>query len=175
MRRLMRVVGVFFGITLIAGMSCFVWLGGAGWLQASLVDEVQETAVPMSVWSQLESCGHSQAVHDFKEELLATTLPLRKEESFRSYRVSGEFLGLKVREMEVGVCDSTGSRACGWGNYVGLIVELPLPEVRQILQTRFGIDYTQELRDNDVLMTDRPVLSEDRPGRSRLHCDPGTL
>lgn len=175
MRRLVRVAGVFLGIVLIAGMSHFVWFGGIDLLPDSWMGEVQETAVPASVLSELEVCGHSQAVHDIKEKLLATASPLRKEASFRSYRVSGEFLGLKVREMEIGVCDSTGSRECGWGNYVGLIVELPLPKVRQILQTRFGIDFTQELRDNDVLMTDRPVLSEDKPGRSRLHYDPGTL
>lgn len=78
--------------------------------------------------------------------------------------------------MEIGVCPLTGTRDCGWGSYVGVVMDLPLSEARQILQTRYGIDYTQEQRDDEVEATERPILSEEKQtGRSRLHCDPGTL
>ncbi len=174
MRRFVRTAAAVAGLALISSVSYVAWRAVGDRSELS-EGAVQEVSISASAWTGLEGCALSPALFEIQNKLLATASPLRKEEGAWIYRVSGEFLGLKVREMEVGVCDSTGSRACGWGSYVGLIVELPFSEVRQILQTRFGIDYTEELRDNDVLMTDRPVLSEDKPGRSRLHCDPGAL
>jgi hypothetical protein len=90
--------------------------------------------------------------------------------------VKTEVLGLPVTAIVIGVCDTNGERACGWGSYLAIVTPIPFEDARKQLKNRTGIDYTKEKRDAEAGVTLQPVLSGSRSGNeTALICDPGLL
>ncbi|MFN4004263.1 MAG: hypothetical protein ACK4MJ_01265 [Hylemonella sp.] len=179
-----RGVAAVAALAALAGSSYVLWQPqppAAG--QAAAQEDAPAVAAPATAavviadeaWQGWLDCAPSAALRALQDRLLATAVPLRQTASERVYGVQGTLLGLPVVEMEIGVCTSTGTRDCGWGSYTGLVIDRPLPQVRQALRAHTGSDYTEALRDEEAEATLRPLLTEAGPGRSRLHCDPGTL
>jgi hypothetical protein len=104
--------------------------------------------------------------------------PVVEQDGSLTFELRSEFLGLPVSFVEIGICDD-GSRDCGWGSFVGLVVSLPLGEVSQILKKKTGIDFTKERRASADAgrYTLRPVLAVNgkKKNESILFCDPGDL
>ncbi len=110
------------------------------------------------------------------DRLFAESVPLKRENSYWSFAVTGEVMGLPIKAINIGVCGSDGSRDCGWGSYLALTIAKPFNEARIHLTKRFGIDFTEEKRDTEYEVTLRPVLAVSKQdGETVLFCDPGTL
>jgi hypothetical protein len=137
-----------------------------------------ETAVPIPdrAFVGFENCRASQELLAIMEDLFARGKPIAKESDRWVYAVDGRFMGVRISRLELGVCNSTGERGCGWAIYTGLGMDLSKEATRQVLKDKTGIDFTEELRDNEANATMRPVLSV-RPNiaGSLLFCDAGDL
>ncbi len=187
MNRSIKLIGATLALTLVGAVaylsrpineSAFASAGAPLGPTVSRAPSVpaQVHAMPSSAFAGLEQCEQSRELFELQNRMMENSPPHQKGESVRTYRVTGEFLGLKVSQMEIGVCELTGTRDCGWGSYVGLIVELPFEVVQQTLKSSHGIDFAEAKRDDEVEATMRPLLTRDESRNfSRLHCDPGTL
>lgn len=92
-----------------------------------------------------------------------------------TYAIKSEVMGLPAKALMIGVCND-GSRACGWGSFLAVVIAKPLKEARNQLKKRTGIDFTIEKRSKEAEVTLRPVLSEGQNNNeSVLFCDPGIL
>ncbi len=103
--------------------------------------------------------------------------PTTKKDYAWIYKVSGEYFGLPIKELVIGICDDTGERGCGWASYFGLVLSGQVEDVRARLLEKTGVDFTIEKRDEDTRRTLRPILERRRDNRneSLLVCDPGDL
>jgi hypothetical protein len=104
--------------------------------------------------------------------------PVVEQDGSLTFELRSEFLGLPVTFVEIGICDD-GSRDCGWGSFVGLIVPLPLSEASKLVKKKTGIDFTKASRANanSGRYTLRPILAKngEKKDESILFCDPGDL
>ncbi len=108
--------------------------------------------------------------------LFAHGSPIAKEKGIWVFAVSGRFMGMEMNRLELGVCNSSGERGCGWAVYTGLGIDLPKEAVRSQMKDKLGIDFTEAQRDDEADATMRPLLSARPDGTgSLLICDPGTL
>lgn len=107
------------------------------------------------------------------ERSLRRDKPLKKEESIWTYATSFKMLELTVKAIKVGVCDASGSHACGWASYTAVVIAMPLNNVKSYLKRQTRIDYTKEMRSDETDVTLRPVLTSENNGDSVIYCDPG--
>ncbi|MGH8655912.1 MAG: hypothetical protein ACREYE_28695 [Gammaproteobacteria bacterium] len=107
------------------------------------------------------------------ERSLRRATPLKKEESIWTYATSFKMLELTVKAIKVGVCDASGSDGCGWASYRGVVMAMPLNNVKSYLKRQTRIDYTKEMRSDESDGTLRPVLASENDRDSVLYCDPG--
>jgi hypothetical protein len=132
--------------------------------------------IPDSALIGFERCNVSNEFIAIMDDLFAHGHPISKENGKWVYAINGRFMGLEIRRLELGVCNSSGERGCGWAVYTGLGIDSPKETVRALLKDKTGIDFTEAHRDNEADATMRPLLSA-RPNStsSLLFCDPGQL
>ena len=125
-----------------------------------------------------EKCNIGKNLSVALDRLHKDGSPILERDGSLTFELRSEFLGLPVSFIEVGICDD-GSRDCGWGSFVGLIVPLPLNESSSLLKKKTGIDFTKEsrARASSGRYTLRPILAKngDKKNESILFCDPGDL
>lgn len=122
-----------------------------------------------------DKCRISDQLSATLNAIFAEEVPIKKESNSRTYSIASEFMGLPIKAIEIGICDS-GSRNCGWGSYLALTIAKPFDDARQQLKKQTGIDYTQEKREAPFDSTLRPVLWFDKANHETvLSCDPGQL
>jgi hypothetical protein len=123
-----------------------------------------------------DECDICRELSEVGDRLIAQGKPLRKKEGAWVYAIKSQIMGLPAKAIELGVCDASGERACGWGSYVGVVIARPLKETKDYLKKKKGIDFTKEMRDEESGPTLRPILG---PGytanESILFCDSGSL
>lgn len=112
------------------------------------------------------------------DRLIATVKPINvtpvnEWESCLTFAVKSKIMDLPVSSIIVGVCG--GSRSCGWGSFLRVVIPKPLKEVKNHLKKKTEIDFTKEERDSDAGVTLRPFLEKSGTHESLLTCDPGTL
>ena len=123
-----------------------------------------------------DKCNISNKLSNTIYRLMATGKPIKKEKDALAYAIKSEVMGLPVKAIKIGVCDASGSQACGWGSYLAVVIAKPLKEARDYLKKKTGIDFTKEKRSEDSEVTLRPVLtSGEKSDESILFCDPGVL
>ncbi len=135
----------------------------------------QPVVVRSEDFKGFEKCEGNEKLESLIEGMFNN--PSTKLDGVWVYQVQGEYCGLPVKEIAVGVCDETGETGCGWASYLALIISRPLEEVKEILIKTTGVDFTIEKRDEDTQRTLRPILKERSGNRkeSVLVCDPGNL
>jgi hypothetical protein len=83
-------------------------------------------------------------------------------------------MGMPVKAIKLGVCDSDGGLECGWAGYTAVVIGKPLSETKSYLKEKTGIDFTKEKREKENNVTLRPVLTAgDKSDESILFCDSG--
>lgn len=123
-----------------------------------------------------EQCQISDRLAETIKGLMASQKPLQKSDIAWSFAIATELFGLPAKELQVGVCDASGERSCGWGSYLAVVLAKPIGETKKHLHKRFGADLTKEVRDQEFQVTLRPVLAKGkRRNESLLFCDPGNL
>ena len=123
-----------------------------------------------------ERCEISRELSDVRNRLIADGKPLREKEGVWIYAIKSQIMGLPVKAIEIGVCDASGERACGWGSYVAAVIAQPLKETKDHLEKKTGIDFTKEKRHEETEVTLRPILEAgSTANESILFCDPGSL
>lgn len=123
-----------------------------------------------------EECRTSKALQETMKRLMKTEAPKKKEPSAWTYSTKTEVLGLPVTSIMIGTCGISGSRDCGWGNFIALVIPRPIEAVKKELKKQFGADFTEEKRENEYNVTLRPVLAKGKKSsESILFCDPGSL
>jgi hypothetical protein len=138
----------------------------------------RESTVPISDSALIgfDKCAVSKEFLTIMDDLFAHGSPVAKEKGTWVYAVSGRFMGMEIRRLELGVCNSSGERGCGWAVYTGLGIDSPKEAVRTLLKDKTGIDFTEAQRDDEADATMRPLLSARANGTgSLLFCDPGSL
>ncbi len=134
-----------------------------------------ELTIDKNAFAGFEKCHFSKELSKIIENAHATIQPLKKERGVFTYAVKSEIFGIPVSKMQIGVCDNN-SRDCGWAAYVCLNLDSPLAATRKRLKELTGNDFTKQLRDKEVELTLRPVLSKATTRNSSLlFCDPGIL
>lgn len=141
---------------------------------------VDLAAITATALQGFDRCDQSNELHTLASALMKRAQPVEKHEAGWTFAIGGSYQGLPIHRIEVGVCNLAGERDCGWGNYLGLLLDAPLDAARQKLLEKTGIDYTQEQRDESEEQTQvtlRPFLGNHKlPAQwSRLSCDPGGL
>lgn len=149
-------------------------------LSASGATQIDIRSIPETALKGFDQCEQSEELVVLQRALMTAGKPLEKSEAIWSFAVDGVFAGLQIRKIEVGVCNINGDRDCGWGSYLGLLIASPIESAKQSLTTKYGIDFTEEKRDDSeeqTMVTLRPILSnrELPANTSRLSCDPGNL
>jgi len=139
---------------------------------------VQQPAKPSAISGELKGfleCG-GEPFNQTAEKLIAREKPIKKSNGAWTYALKGEIYGLPVKALQTGVCNKKGARDCGAAAYRAIVIDKPFPEVKSELMKKSGIDYTQEMRGEEVGETLRPVLSAgDNKNESILYCDAGEL
>lgn len=135
----------------------------------------QPVVVHSEDFKGFEKCQPDEKLGSIIEGMFET--PVVKKENVWVYGIKGEYFGLRVREIWVGVCDENGERACGWASFLALVISSPVQEVKALLLKKTGIDFTLEERDNETRRTLRPILESSRDNKSEsiMYCDPGNL
>jgi hypothetical protein len=146
----------------------------------AFMDDKRESVAPFPIPDSavlgFEKCAASEEFRAVIDDLFAHGSPIAKEKGIWVYAVNGRFMDVEIRRLELGVCNASGERGCGWANYIGLGMNMPLDEVGQVLRNRSGIDFTEEQRDEEADATMRPILtSRTNSTGSVLFCDPGQL
>ena len=99
--------------------------------------------------------------------------PKRKivEDSVLVYEAKGNFYGMPIKEIWIGVCDD-GSRDCGWASFIALIIPIKVNDVKKRLKEKFGIDFIKEKLDPEIGATLQPILkiSHQNKNESLLYC-----
>lgn len=125
-----------------------------------------------------EKCMVGKNLSAALDRLLTNGSPVAKQDGSLTFEFRSEFLGLPVTFVEIGICDD-GSRDCGWGSFVGLIVPLSLSDASKLVKKKTGIDFTKASRANadSGRYTLRPILAKngEKKNESILFCDPGDL
>lgn len=147
---------------------------------AGEASSAKSIANPYSIDSRefngFEECAISSKLTETINGLIRTRMPDQKEATAWTYAVNSEVFDLPVKRMLIGVCDISGERGCGWGNFIALVIPRPLPEVKKHLKNQTGTDFTEQKRAEEANVTLRPVLARGKnPGESILYCDPGDL
>ena len=134
------------------------------------------TSIDAGQFKGFDKCRISNQLSSTLGKLITEAEPLKKEETSWTFAVIGEVMGLPIKAIEIGVCDSKGSRDCGWGSYLALSIDKPFNEAKRHLKKRTGIDFSVEKRDAEYEVTLRAVLAvSKKDGETVLFCDPGTL
>ncbi len=146
------------------------------WDRVAQLSGSDSVAINPKAFEGFEKCGASKELIEITDSLFADREPIVKEEWAWVYAVKSEFMGLPVEAIELGVCDSSGERGCGWSMYTALVITKPLAETKKYLEDKTGIDFTQEERDMDAEVTLRPILAAGgTEEKSILFCDSGSL
>ena len=139
--------------------------------------QVSPFSIKSSAFKGFDKCSVSRELSEVREKLFSNRKPTKIGTDSWMYAISGKIMGLPIKEIEFGTCGSDGSRDCGFAIYIALIIPKPLKETRDYLKKKTGIDFTKEVRDNEVSMTMRPALttSNKNSKESVLYCDSGDL
>lgn len=122
----------------------------------------------------INECRHDKELSDSIDRLRSAGKPVKKEAGVWTYLIKSEVMGMPVKAIILGVCDSNGGRECGGAGYTAVVIGKPLNEVKGYLKEKTGIDFTQENREGEMNSTLRPVLrSGDKNDESILFCDLG--
>lgn len=125
-----------------------------------------------------EKCSYSTKLSKHLDRFNTSVRPTTEAEGSSIFTVKSEFLGLPVTAIEMGICED-GSRDCGWSSFLGLIVPMPVDEVKARLKQKTSIDFTKERRatERNGAYTLHPILTKngERKNESILFCDPGNL
>lgn len=150
--------------------------GAAYWAFDNNTPRDTAVAIPDGAFAGFDKCQPSKEFVAIMDDLFAHGHPIAKENGAWVFAVSGRFMDQEVRRLELGVCNSSGERGCGWAVYTGLGIDSPKETVRAILKTKTGIDFTEAQRDDEADATMRPLLSARQNSTSSLlFCDPGEL
>lgn len=123
-----------------------------------------------------EQCKISDALQETIQRVTASVKPEKKEKTAWGYSTEAEVFGLPVSLIKIGVCDASGNRDCGWGNFIAVVIPKPIEEVKKKLMKQFGADFTKEKREKEYNVTLRPVLAKEKSSSETvLFCDPGSL
>lgn len=123
-----------------------------------------------------EQCKISNSLQETMKRLIKTEMPEKKEQSAWTYSIKAIVFGMPANSIMIGTCDVSGSRDCGWGNFIAVVIPRPLEEVKRKLKKQFGADFTEEKRENEYHVTLRPVLAKGKSiSEIILFCDPGSL
>jgi hypothetical protein len=134
------------------------------------------TSIDSKEFAGFDKCRISDQLSSTLSRLITETEPVKKEETSWTFAVTGEVMGLPIKAIEIGVCDSKGSRDCGWGSYLAVTIGKPFNDAKRHLKKRTGIDFSVEKRDAEYEVTLRAVLAvSKKDGETVLFCDPGTL
>ena len=132
--------------------------------------------IPSSALVGFDKCSVSDELKQIKNNLIKHGKPSEKMAGVWVYAISGQLMGFPVSHIDIGVCDDSGERNCGWGYYTGFVIDKPIEVVSKILANKYGVDYTIAQRDEESEVTLRPLLSSSTPMiNSVLFCDPGSL
>lgn len=134
------------------------------------------TSISSQEFKGFDKCNISKKLSDTTDRLITAGKPVKKEKDAWTYAIKSEVMGLPVKAIKIGVCDASGSQACGWGSYFAVVIAKPLKEAKSHLKKIMGIDFTKEKRSEDTEVTLRPVLTSGKKSdESILFCDPGVL
>jgi len=133
------------------------------------------TIISSQEFKGFDKCKISNKLSATLDRLINNVNPVKKEESVLTYSIKSEVMGLPAKALIIGVCND-GSRACGWGSFLAVVISKPLKEAKSQLKKRTGIDFTKEKRAKEFQVTLRPVLAEGQNSyESVIFCDPGIL
>ena len=123
-----------------------------------------------------EQCKVGTYLYATLEKLHKDGMPINKDDGVWMYKIKSDFLDLPINKIRIGVCDD-GSRACGWGEYLALVIQKSIKDTDLILLKKTGIDFKKEIRGSEAGETLQPILvqSKDNINESILFCDPGAL
>jgi len=172
------IIGVIFLITILAFTE--LSYGASSVSTAAFAAEQSNNASRYSVgghaFDGFEKCKVSNELAGIIKNLISTGSPQKKDKTAWTYAVQAEVFGLPANAILIGVCDTSGERGCGWGNFLALVIARPLDEAKTHLKKRTGVDFTTEEREQEYSVTLRPVLAKGRNLKeSILFCDPGSL
>lgn len=137
---------------------------------------IKQKSIKSSEFAGFEECRVTNELSATLTTLIAEGEPIKKEETAWTYEATSEVMGLPTKAIQIGVCNTQGSRDCGWASYLALTIAKPFDEARRQLIKRTGIDFSLEKRDKEYEVTLRPVLAISKSDRvTVLYCDPGTL
>lgn len=161
-------------VALIAGVA--VAAGAAYWLFDSNTSRDTAVTIPDRAFAGFDKCQPSKEFVAIMDDLFAHHRPIAKENGAWVFAVRGRFMDMEIRRLELGVCNPSGERGCGWSFYTGLGMDSPKETARTTLKAKTGIDFTEAQRDDESDATMRPLLSA-RPNSttSLLYCDSGAL
>lgn len=146
------------------------------WGSVAQLSSADPVSINPKAFEGFEKCSSSKELIEIIDNLFSNEEPIVKEEWAWVYAVKSEFMGLPVEAIELGVCDSSGERGCGWSMYTALVIIKPLAETKKYLEDKTGIDFTQEERDMEAEVTLRPILAAGgTEEKSILFCDSGSL
>lgn len=143
---------------------------------AAFAEDAKHFSIDSREFDGFERCNISNTLSETMNRLMNSGSPEKKEDSAWTYHIKSEVLGLPAHEMQIGVCDISGERSCGWGSYIAVVVSSPLEMAKKYLLEKFGTDFTKVSREKEFNITLRPVLVKGKnSGESVLFCDPGYL
>ncbi|MBU2591016.1 MAG: hypothetical protein KKC21_03225 [Nitrospinae bacterium] len=163
-------------VTAIFLVGAILFLVYTNWDRAAKFSGSAPVPINPKAFDGFEKCDTYNELIEIADSLFANETPMVKEEWAWVYAVKSEFMGLPVDALELGVCDSTGERGCGWAMYTALVITKPLAETKKYLEDKTGIDFTLEERDMDTEVTLRPILAAGGTAdKSVIFCDSGSL
>jgi hypothetical protein len=145
-------------------------------LSSEISDQKQSYIINPKEFIGFEKCKVGELLYTTLEKMHKDGIPIKKDKGILMFKVKSEFLDLPIIKIIIGVCED-GSRDCGWGEYLGLIIPKSIMETDLLLKKKTGIDFRNESRGFEAGETLRPILvqSVEDKNESILFCDPGAL
>ena len=138
--------------------------------------EMNTEKIDGRIFNGFEQCNINRELSQLADRLIITGKPFKKQQGAWTYPINSQIIGLPVKAIGIGVCDEKGSRACGWGSFLAVVINQPLKQTKYDLKKETGIDFTKENRDQETDETIYPILvSGDNDDECILYCDPGGL
>jgi len=131
-----------------------------------------------SFLSGFELCKISESLLETRRNLIMNAEPLKKYNSFLSYKLETRFMELPIKIIIFGICSdiTPASNDCAMASNVTLVLDTNFDDAKNHLLKMTGMDYSQEKRSpiSGGLML-RPHLYEGDDNSVILYCDTGEL